>query len=86
MDYTMVDIGRIPGAEVGDLVTLIGRDGGESITVEDLAAMVGTIPYEITCAIGKRVRRIPGEQKGEGAEDSGTGAGLDAEKAETVLK
>lgn len=58
MDYTMIDIGHIPGVEVGELVTIIGRDGDESITVDEIARMVGTIPYEITCLIGKRVQRI----------------------------
>jgi alanine racemase len=59
MDYTMIDVGRIRGVEVGDLVTLIGGDGEERISVEEIARKVGTIPYEIACAIGKRVRRVP---------------------------
>ena len=42
----------------GDLVTLIGRACDTCIRVEDLAAMAETIPYEITCGIGRRVRRI----------------------------
>lgn len=58
MDYIMVDIGNIPDARVGDEVTLIGKDGDEEIKVEELAKLVGTIPYEITCAIGKRVKRV----------------------------
>lgn len=57
MDYTTVDIGQIPGARVGDLVTVIGRDGNASIHAEEIASALETIPYEITCAIGKRVRR-----------------------------
>lgn len=58
MDYTTIDVGSIPGAAVGDHVTLIGRDGKERIRVEEVAAQAGTIPYEIVCGIGKRVRRI----------------------------
>lgn len=58
MDYIMIDVGRIPGVRVGDEVTLIGRDGSEAIRVEELAQLVGTIPYEITCRLGKRVKRI----------------------------
>ena len=58
MDYTMIDVGHIAGVRVGDVVTLIGRDGDETITVSELASLVGTIPYEIVCAVGKRVRRI----------------------------
>ncbi|MHC4941917.1 MAG: alanine racemase [Planctomycetota bacterium] len=58
MDYTMIDVGDIEGAEVGDHVTLIGEDSGERIRVEEVAALAGTIPYEIVCGIGKRVRRV----------------------------
>jgi alanine racemase len=58
MDYVMVDVTKIPDVHVGDDVTLIGTDGDEQIRVEDLAKIVETIPYEITCALGKRVRRV----------------------------
>lgn len=58
MDYTCIDVGHIPGVSVGDRVTIVGRQGGESITLEDVARQVGTIPYEISCAVGKRVERI----------------------------
>ena len=57
MDYTTIDVGHIPGATVGDVVTLIGSDGHESLTAEELAAKADTIAYEITCHVGKRVRR-----------------------------
>jgi alanine racemase len=58
MDYTCVDVGHIPGVSVGDRVTLIGEQGADRITLEEIAAHVGTIPYEITCAVGKRVERV----------------------------
>lgn len=58
MDYTMIDVGHIEGAMVGDLVTLIGQDGDASIKAETVAGWAGTIPYEITCGIGKRVSRM----------------------------
>ena len=58
MDYVTIDVGHVEGAAVGDGVTLIGRDGALAITVEDVARMAETIPYEITCNIGRRVRRI----------------------------
>jgi alanine racemase len=58
MDMTMVDVTDVPGAALGDAVTLIGRDAGESITVDDLAAWAGTINYEILCGVSKRVPRI----------------------------
>jgi alanine racemase len=58
MDYTSIDVGHIPGVSVGDRVTIVGTQGAESITLEDLAQQVGTIPYELSCAVGKRVERI----------------------------
>ncbi len=59
MDYTTVDVGHIPGVAVGDTVTLIGSDGAETITAEEVARRADTIAYEITCAVGKRVVRRP---------------------------
>ncbi len=58
MDYIMVDVGEIPGVRVGDLVTLIGKDGDHQIAVTDIAKQLQTVPYEITCTLGRRVRRI----------------------------
>lgn len=42
----------------GDIVTLIGRDGNEEITADELASLYGTIGYEVVCGISKRVPRI----------------------------
>ncbi len=58
MDYLTIDVTDVPGAGVGDRVTLIGEDCGKVILASDIARVVGTIPYEITCAIGRRVRRV----------------------------
>jgi len=60
MDMLMVDVTDVAATEagVGSAVTLIGRDGGEQITVDDLAGWAGTINYEILCGISKRVPRI----------------------------
>ena len=58
MDYTTIDVGRVPGASVGDTVTLIGTQDGETIGVEEVAEQAGTIAYEITCSVGKRVQRV----------------------------
>jgi len=58
MDYTTLDVGHIPGVSVGDVVTFIGKDGALSIGIPELASLVGTIPYEIACSVGKRVRRV----------------------------
>lgn len=57
MDYTMVDVTDNPDARPGDVATLVGRDGGDQITLEDLARTVGSIPYEIPCRLGRRVTR-----------------------------
>ena len=58
MDYTTVDLTQAPGAEVGDIVTCIGRDGGESVTAEEWARLKGTHPYDIICSFSNRVRRV----------------------------
>ena len=58
MDYTTVDVTDIPQAALGDRVTVLGSDGDQSVRVEEMAELIGTIPYEITCSIGKRVNRI----------------------------
>jgi alanine racemase len=58
MDMLMIDVTDVPTAVVGDVVTLIGRDGPEVITVDDLAGWASTINYEILCGISKRVPRI----------------------------
>lgn len=59
MDQIVVDMGDDP-VEVGDEVVVIGRQGDEEITADDWARRVGTISYEIVCAIGPRVPRNHG--------------------------
>ena len=58
MDYTMVDVTYAGEVHTGDEVILIGRDGNARVTAEELANLTGTIPYEITCLLGRRVRRV----------------------------
>jgi alanine racemase len=60
MDMLMIDVTDVPAgqAEVGAAVTLIGRDGDQEITVDDMAGWAGTVSYEILCGISKRVPRI----------------------------
>lgn len=58
MDQMMVDISGIPDVHEGTEVTLFGTDGNETITPDDLAAIYGTIGYEIICGINPRVPRI----------------------------
>ncbi|HRA54296.1 MAG TPA: alanine racemase [Thermoflexales bacterium] len=55
MDYCMLDITDIPGVARGDEVVMFGRQGDEQITVEEVAGWLGTIPYEVTCALSERV-------------------------------
>ncbi len=57
MDNLAVDLGRDSGVTVGTAVTLLGADGGERISAEEIAARQGTINYEVTCAISPRVPR-----------------------------
>ncbi|NMA65501.1 MAG: alanine racemase [Clostridiaceae bacterium] len=59
MDQCMVDITDIEGdVTIGDEVVLIGRQGNNEITAEEIADLLGTIPYEIVCIIGKRIPRV----------------------------
>lgn len=55
MDWTLLDVTDVEGARPGDRVTFIGSDGNESIAAEEIAAQLGTISYEVTCGIGRRV-------------------------------
>lgn len=57
MDQMMVDVTDIE-AEMLDEVTLLGRDGNEIITADELGALSGRFPYEFVCDISKRVRRV----------------------------
>ena len=52
IDVTDIDV------KPGDTVTLIGRDGDDIITADELASWYGTIGYEVVCGISKRVPRI----------------------------
>ena len=58
MDNITVDVGDAEIA-IGDSATLIGADGGERVTAEELARTLGTINYEITCGVSARVPRVP---------------------------
>ena len=58
MDQFMIDVTDIPDAAEGDVVTLIGREGEERITMEELGELSGRFHYELACCIGKRVPRI----------------------------
>lgn len=58
MDMTVVDITAVPNATAGDIATLIGRDGDEVITVDEVAQQAGTISYEILTGLTPRLPRV----------------------------
>ena len=58
MDQMMVDITDIPDARLGDPVVLVGKDGEEQITVEQIAAQGDSFNYEFVCGISRRVPRV----------------------------
>lgn len=64
MDQFMVDVTEIPEAEEGELVTLLGWDGEEHLSMETLGELSGRFNYELACDIGKRMPRVY-LQKGE---------------------
>jgi len=58
MDVTVVEISRVPDARAGDIVTFIGSDRDEEITVEEVADQAGTINYEVLTGLTGRLPRI----------------------------
>lgn len=57
MDQFMVDISELPDVKMGELVTLLGKNGEEQITAEELGAKSGRFNYELACMISARVPR-----------------------------
>ncbi len=57
MDQVMVDVGNL-AVKIGDEVVLIGSQGKNKITAEELAELAGTISYEIVCGLGSRIPRV----------------------------
>ena len=58
MDQLMVDVTDIPEAVSGDLVTLVGRDGEENLSTEEISEMAGSFNYEFVCDVSRRVPRV----------------------------
>ena len=58
MDNITVDLGPETDIEPGAPVVLIGEQGNQRITAEELARRIDTINYEITCGLSPRVRRV----------------------------
>lgn len=58
MDQTMIDVSHIPDVKVGDKVVLVGKQGKNSISVEELADMSASFNYEFVCDVNRRVPRV----------------------------
>jgi len=58
MDMVMVDSKNLPKLKTGDDVILFGKSGDQKILIDDVAAKTGTIAYEVTCNVSKRIPRI----------------------------
>ncbi len=58
MDHFMIDVSAVPGVARGDEVVIYGGQDGAEVTVEEMAEKLGTISYELLCAVGKRVPRL----------------------------
>lgn len=58
MDQFMADVTEIPETKFMDRVTLIGKDGNDQITVDELAGLSGRFNYEFVCCLGKRIPRV----------------------------
>ncbi len=58
MDLTLIDVTGVEGASINDEVAIIGSQGESRITAEEVAVLLGTISYEVTCGISDRVPRV----------------------------
>jgi len=57
MDMITVDVSDVK-VETGDEVVIIGQQGDDRIDVREIAATIGTNPYEVLCRVGTRIERI----------------------------
>jgi alanine racemase len=57
MDLTTLDVTDVSGVNLGDIVTIYGKDGNDSIVVSDVAREIGTVTSDLLCALGRRVPR-----------------------------
>ncbi len=74
MDLTCIDLTGVPEAGVGSRAVVIGSQGDERITAEEVAAQAGTIAYEVLCGIGPRVARVYRGPSSPGAKGHAQGA------------
>lgn len=57
MDLTTLDVTDLPDVQLGDIVTIYGKDGNDQIRVSDVAHEIGTVTSDLLCALGRRVPR-----------------------------
>ncbi|AFY75850.1 MAG: alanine racemase [Hydrococcus sp. C42_A2020_068] len=65
MDQLMLDVSSIPDLQVGEVVTLIGKDGDREISADDWADILGTISWEILCGFKHRLPRVSSDRRQE---------------------
>ena len=58
MDQCMIDVSAVPDVKIGDEVVILGKQGDQEISADDLAAINGTINYEITCCFDLRIPKV----------------------------
>ena len=58
MDQTIIDVTDVPAVAVGDVVTILGAQGGDRITVAEFCAWSDCIPWEALCTLTQRVQRL----------------------------
>lgn len=58
MDQSSIDVTSVPNVEVGDEVIIVGKQGSEQITVQDVADQIGTISYEVITSFAERITRV----------------------------
>jgi alanine racemase len=58
MDQFVADVSAIRDTKVGDVATLVGKDGGVSLRAADIAALIDATPHEITTCLSPRVPRV----------------------------
>jgi alanine racemase len=58
MNMIMVDVTHVPGADVDDEVVLLGRQGSETVSADEMASLCHTIHYEIVARLGQHIPRV----------------------------
>lgn len=67
MDALMVDLATVPEAQIGDEAVLLGSQGSERITVQELASLRGTVTYDVLTGLRGRLPRVYRDRIGDGS-------------------